>query len=118
VIVGLVIVGHVIVGLVIVGQVIVGLVIVGLVNATRIEFISSFIGPENSTIYRHEFSSYVHYFMRICFYYKNDSGLIFSHKISVKNRNALFVSNNTLKFTLSKSLKSFASFFITRDKCL
>ncbi len=66
---------------------------------------------ENPTKFSHEFSLCVYFIMRILikilFYYKNDSGLIFSHKTSDKNKDfALFMSENTLKFILSKPLRA------------
>ncbi len=45
--------------------------------------------------------------IRVCSYCKNNLYLIFSHEISDENRDStLFKCKNTLKFTLSNSLRA------------
>jgi hypothetical protein len=77
-----------------------------LYRATEFENWTKF---ENWTRLSHQLNSYVHFIMRIlirvCFYYKNNSDLIFSHKISYENRDfTLFKTKNILKFIHSNSL--------------
>ncbi len=81
----------------------------------RIKCISSFIGPENLKIRQNLFISIILtcnslrilILIKICFYYKNNSDLIFSHKISDENWDfALFKSKNALKFIPSNSLRA------------
>ncbi len=52
--------------------------------------------------------NFIHYEnSKFCFYYKNNSDLILSHKISDENWDfTLFKSKNTLKFTLSNYLRA------------
>jgi hypothetical protein len=66
---------------------------------------------ENSSRISHKLSSCVHFITRIiirlCFYYNNNSGLIFTNQISYENRDFMLVEGkNTLKLILSNCLRA------------
>ncbi len=67
---------------------------------------SNFIGPERLKILQNLLTVCVHYILiRVCFCYKNNSGLMFTHQISHLNTHfLLFGAKNTFKFILSNSL--------------